>query len=96
MSVQVQGSSRQSKAEVQAEKNWLSLTCHSILEIFGIFGILEIHLEILNLKADLYICGGLCSFGFQFHVFTEIWLLVYTAILRAATGIPLSHALGTN
>ena len=30
----VQGSSRQSKAEVQAEKNWLSQTCLSILEIF--------------------------------------------------------------
>jgi hypothetical protein len=45
----VQGSSRQSKAEVQAEKNWLSQTCLSILEIFGIFGILEISLEMLNL-----------------------------------------------
>jgi hypothetical protein len=30
----VQASSRQSKAGVQAEKNWLSQTCLSILEIF--------------------------------------------------------------
>ena len=30
----VQGSSRQSKAEVQAENNWLLQTCLSILEIF--------------------------------------------------------------
>jgi hypothetical protein len=30
-------------------KNRLSQTCLSILEIFGIFGILEIRLEMLNL-----------------------------------------------
>jgi hypothetical protein len=30
----VQASLRQSKAEVQAEKNWLWQTCLSILEIF--------------------------------------------------------------
>jgi hypothetical protein len=30
----VQGSSWQSKAEIQADKNWLSQTCLSVLEIF--------------------------------------------------------------
>ena len=45
----VQGSSRQSKAVIQANKNRLSQTCLSILEIFGILGILEIRLEMLNL-----------------------------------------------
>jgi hypothetical protein len=45
----VQGSWRQSKAEIQANENWLLQTCLSILEIFGIFGILEIRLEMLNL-----------------------------------------------
>jgi hypothetical protein len=38
----IQGSSRQSKAEIQADKNRLLQICLSILEILGIFGILEI------------------------------------------------------
>jgi hypothetical protein len=46
----VQGSLQQSKAEIWANKNRLLQTFLAIKESFcGIFGILEIHLEMLNL-----------------------------------------------
>jgi hypothetical protein len=46
----VQGSSRQSKEEIQADKNRLLQTiCLSILGIFWYLGVLEIGLEMLNL-----------------------------------------------
>jgi hypothetical protein len=45
----VQGSSRQSKEEIQADKNRLLQICLSILGIFWYLGVLEIGLEMLNL-----------------------------------------------
>jgi hypothetical protein len=56
----VQASSRQSKAGVQAKKNWLSQTCLSILEIFGILSILEISLELLDLSRPISMFVGGC------------------------------------
>jgi hypothetical protein len=45
----VQGSSQQSKAEVQAEKTGFHRPASASKRFFGIFGILEISLEMLNL-----------------------------------------------
>ena len=64
----IQGSSQQSKAEVQAEKTGFRRPASASQRFFGIFDILEICLEMLNFQADLYICGGLCGRGYR-------WLL---------------------
>jgi hypothetical protein len=45
----VQASSRQSKAEVQAKKTGFRRPASASLRFFGIFGILEIRLEMPNL-----------------------------------------------
>jgi hypothetical protein len=59
--ISVQGSLRQSKAEVQAEKNWLSQTCLSILEIFWYLWYPgDPPRDAESLGRSLYYCGGLC------------------------------------
>ena len=57
----VQGSSRQSKAGVQAEKNCLSQTCLSVLEIFWyLWYPRDLPGDAESLGRSLYLWGAVC------------------------------------